>query len=112
MRNYQALFREAEGLTPGAVHRNSITRNAQKRHGVTAGIGSRFRMPPVRGAFIERQTMKLNAPTKIIFLISLLLVALAVISRFTPIPYISQYQFWVAIVGYLVLVAGVTMKGI
>lgn len=56
--------------------------------------------------------MKLNAPTKLIFLISLLLVALAVISRFTPIPYISQYQFWVAIVGYLVLVAGVTMKGL
>ncbi len=56
--------------------------------------------------------MKLNAPTKIIFLLSLLLVALAVISRFTPIPYVSQYQFWVAIVGYLLLVAGVTMKGL
>jgi hypothetical protein len=55
--------------------------------------------------------MKLNAPTMIVFLISLVLVALAVISRFTPIPYATQYQFWLAIVGYLVLVAGVTMKG-
>lgn len=68
-------------------------------------------MAPEPGAFSEGHTMKLNAPTKLIFLISLLLVALAVISRFTPIPYVSQYQFWVALVGYLVLVAGVTMKG-
>ena len=56
--------------------------------------------------------MKLSAPTQIIFLLSLIIVALAVISRFTPIPYVSQYQFWVAIIGYLVLVAGVTMKGV
>ena len=56
--------------------------------------------------------MRLNAPTKIIFLVSLVLVALALISRFTPIPYVTQYQFWVALIGYLVLVAGVTMKGL
>ncbi len=56
--------------------------------------------------------MNLSAPKVVIFLISLILVALAVISRFTPIPYITQNMFWVSVIGYLVLVAGVTMKGL
>lgn len=56
--------------------------------------------------------MNLSAPKVIIFVISLIIVALAVIGRFTPIPYITPNAFWVAIVGYLVLVAGVTMKGL
>jgi len=56
--------------------------------------------------------MKLNAPKQIIFLISLLIVALAVIGRLTPIAFVSQNHFWIAVVGYLLLVAGVTMKGL
>jgi hypothetical protein len=55
--------------------------------------------------------MRSSAPTVIIFIVSLIIVALAVIGRFTVIPYITPNAFWVAIVGYLVLVAGVTMKG-
>jgi hypothetical protein len=111
MRNYRKPFREAEGLAARAMRCNSHACNAHPRYGAAIGIASGFALAPERGAFSEGHTMKLNAPTKLIFLISLLLVALAVISRFTPIPYVSQYQFWVAIVGYLVLVAGVTMKG-
>ncbi len=56
--------------------------------------------------------MNLSAPKQVIFLLSLLIVALAVISRFTPVPYVTQYQFGFAIVGYLVLVAGVSTKGL
>jgi len=54
---------------------------------------------------------KLNAPTQIIFLISLALVLLAVIGLFVTIPYISMYAFWVAVVGYVVLAAGCVLKG-
>lgn len=57
-------------------------------------------------------TMNLSAPKQVIFLLSLIIVALAVIGRFTPIPYVSQHQFWVAVIGYLVLVAGVSTKGL
>jgi hypothetical protein len=56
--------------------------------------------------------MNLSAPKVIIFLISLIIVVLAIVSRYTAIPMITPNAFWVAIVGYLVLVAGVTMKGL
>ena len=54
---------------------------------------------------------KLNAPTQIIFLISLALVLLAIIGLFVNIPFISLYAFWVAVVGYVVLAAGCVLKG-
>jgi hypothetical protein len=56
--------------------------------------------------------MRLTAPTQLIFLISLILAALAVVAHFTPIPYATQYQFWLAIAGYVVLAAGCVLKGI
>jgi hypothetical protein len=64
------------------------------------------------GAVFMGAPMNLSAPKQVIFLLSLIIVALAVISRFTPIPYITPNMFWVAIIGYLLLVAGVTTKGL
>ena len=55
--------------------------------------------------------MNLNAPTQMIFLISLILAALAVIGNFVAIPFVTEYKFWVAIAGYVVLAAGCLMKG-
>lgn len=57
-------------------------------------------------------SMNLSAPKVVIFLISLIIVALAVVSRYTAIPQVTPNAFWVAIVGYIILVAGVTMKGL
>jgi len=42
----------------------------------------------------------------IIFLISVAIVVLAIIAVFIEIPFISNYAFWVAIVGYVVLAIG------
>lgn len=56
--------------------------------------------------------MNLSAPKVVIFLLSLIIVALAVVSRYTAIPFITPNAFWTAIVGYILLVAGVTMKGL
>ena len=56
--------------------------------------------------------MKLNASTQVVFLISVALAILAVVSTFVAIPVVSAYAFWVAIVAYLVLVAGNVLKGV
>jgi len=42
----------------------------------------------------------------IIFLISVAIVVLAIIAVFVEIPTISNYAFWVAIIGYAVLAIG------
>lgn len=56
--------------------------------------------------------MNLSAPTKPIFLISLVLAILAVIGVFAPIPFVSGNGFWVAIIAYVVLLAGNIAKGL
>lgn len=58
------------------------------------------------------QKMNLGAPKTITFLLSLIIVVLAIVSRYTPIPQVTPNAFWIAIIGYLVLVLGVTMKGL
>ena len=48
----------------------------------------------------------LGAPTQVMFLVSLALVLLAILSLFViNIPIISAYAFWVAVAGYAVLAA-------
>jgi hypothetical protein len=56
--------------------------------------------------------MRLNAPTQMVFLISLILAVLALIGHFVLIPYVTAYQFWIAIVGYGVLAAACVLKGV
>ncbi len=48
----------------------------------------------------------LHAPSKAVFLIALALVILALLGYFVSIPYVSQYQFWLAVLGYVVLALG------
>jgi hypothetical protein len=59
-----------------------------------------------------RLAMKLSAPTQMVFLISVVLAILAVVATFVAIPVVSANAFWVAIVAYLVLVAGNVLKGV
>ena len=54
--------------------------------------------------------MNLHAPSVPIFVISLVLAALALIGHFALIPFITLYGFWVAIIAYLILAAGIVMK--
>lgn len=56
--------------------------------------------------------MNLSAPTQPIFLISLILAILAVLSVYMPIPIVSGNAFWVAIFAYVVLLAGNVAKGL
>jgi hypothetical protein len=50
--------------------------------------------------------MKLHAPVVWVFVLSLVLAVLAVFSFFYPIPHVSEYRFWLAVVGYVVLALG------
>ena len=59
--------------------------------------------------------MRLNPPTIAIFLMSLTLASLALITKlgFIPIPrYLPHQEFWLAIVAYLTLMIGNIVKGL
>ena len=60
---------------------------------------------------MKLNAFKLNAPTFVVFLISVALAALALIGHFKRIDFITQYQFWLAIVAYAVLAVGCLVKG-
>jgi len=50
--------------------------------------------------------MTLHAPAMWVFILSLVLVVLAVVGVFVEIPYLSMYAFWVAVLAYVVLALG------
>lgn len=54
--------------------------------------------------------MPMHTPSAWTFWLSVVLVALAIISLFVSIPVISAYAFWIAVIGYLVLVFGCLVK--
>lgn len=59
--------------------------------------------------------MRLNPPTIVIFLISLVLAGLALVTKmgFVPMPrYLPHQEFWLAITAYLVLMVGNLVRGL
>jgi hypothetical protein len=50
--------------------------------------------------------MTLHAPAMWVFVLSLVLIVLAVVCIFVEIPYLSMYAFWVAVLAYVVLALG------
>jgi len=55
--------------------------------------------------------MKLNPPKKITFYISLVLALLGLIGYFVAIPFVSAYAFFFVLIGYILLVLGLLIKG-
>lgn len=56
--------------------------------------------------------MNLSPPTTAVFVISLILAALAIIGKFVAIPVISDHGFWVAVIAYVVLAVGNLFRGV
>jgi hypothetical protein len=56
--------------------------------------------------------MNLTPPTTIVFIVSLILAALAVIGKFVAIPFITEHGFWVAIIAYVILAVGNLFRGV
>jgi hypothetical protein len=59
---------------------------------------------------IKERNMNLHAPSVPIFVISLILAALALIGHVVLLPYITLYGFWVAIIAYVILAVGTLME--
>ncbi len=55
--------------------------------------------------------MRLNAPKKIVWLISLILAVLSVISYFVVIPFVTVNAFWVMGVAWFLIFLGTFLKG-
>jgi hypothetical protein len=56
--------------------------------------------------------MTLSAPTMPVFIISVVLAVLALLGHLAQIPFVTLYQFWVALAAYVVLLVGCVMKGL
>ena len=50
--------------------------------------------------------MKLHAPTILVFLSTLALAVLAVTGYFATVTFITHYQFWILLAGFVVLALG------
>ena len=55
--------------------------------------------------------MKLNAPKKNIWYLSLILTAVGVIAFFITIPVLTSIAFWLPVVGWLLLFLATFVKG-
>lgn len=56
--------------------------------------------------------MKLSAPTQPIFLVSVILAALALLSTVIAIPFVSGHAFFFLLVGFVILALGNMLKGL
>ena len=45
-------------------------------------------------------------------MISLILVIVSLVAHFVNIPVATQYQYWIMLAGYVLLAAGVALKGV
>jgi len=55
--------------------------------------------------------MSLSPPTTVVFVISIVLAALAIIGAFVPIAFVTQNGFWVVVVAYVILACGNIFRG-
>jgi hypothetical protein len=55
--------------------------------------------------------MRLNAPSQTLWIISLILAGLGILSHLVVIPNVSPYAFWLLAIGYIVLLIGTMTKG-
>lgn len=52
-----------------------------------------------------------NAPHSTTLIISVIVFALGILGAFVFVPVLTALSFWLALVGYLILLAGCLMKG-
>ena len=56
--------------------------------------------------------MKINPPKKITFWISVIIVVLGLLGKLVTIPFLSDYSFWVVLIGYVLLFLALLIKGL
>ena len=55
--------------------------------------------------------MNLSAPTTNVFFLAVILFVLALVGHFSHVPYLTLYQFWLAVAAFVVLALGNLLKG-
>ena len=55
--------------------------------------------------------MKLSAPKKFTFCLSIVLLILGVVAHFVAIPFVSAYSYWLVVVSSVILALGCYLKG-
>ncbi len=61
---------------------------------------------------LEEDSLNLNAPTQLMFIIAVVLALIALVGYFVPtIAIIGVYAFWIMTVAFVVLAAGVLFRG-
>jgi len=63
----------------------------------------------------EEQVVRLNPPTILIFIISLVFALIAMVTKlgYIPVPrYLPHQEYWLAITAYMILVVGVLFRGL
>jgi hypothetical protein len=64
---------------------------------------------------LEPLFMRLSPPTLLLFMISLVLAVIAMVTKlgYVPVPrYIPHQEYWLAITAYMVLTVGVLFRGL
>jgi hypothetical protein len=56
--------------------------------------------------------ININRPTTRIVIISLILAVLALVGHLANVEFLTQYQFWLAMIAYIALLLGVLFKGL
>lgn len=56
--------------------------------------------------------MSLNAPTKMAWYIAVVLGVLGVLATFVTIPVLTQFAFWIVVIGLVLMLASTAMKGL
>jgi purine-cytosine permease-like protein len=54
--------------------------------------------------------INISRPTTLIVIISVILAILALIGHFARVQFLTEYQFWLAMIAYVVLLLGVLVK--
>ncbi|HVX98969.1 MAG TPA: hypothetical protein VHA55_04170 [Pseudorhodoplanes sp.] len=68
--------------------------------------------PPRRSSSSSAAAFRLNAPTEVLFIVSIAIAAFAVIAELVRIPNVSAYSFWIGILSFVVLALGCVLKGL
>ncbi len=56
--------------------------------------------------------ININRPSTRVVIISVILAVLALIGHLTRVQFLTEYQFWLAMIAYVVLLIGVLFKGL
>jgi 4-hydroxybenzoate polyprenyltransferase len=59
---------------------------------------------------MRRARMKLSAPKKVTWWVALIVGAVGILANFVTIPFLSEYAFWLIVIGFVLLVLATYLK--